>query len=103
MSVEEAEAYASKHAIAERLEAALNASLDALPSDPFNFMAAHLRENGVPTSRPDAEDGAKLKPEIEQYMHQLTAAIQEVVEALIAAMKADPIDFMANKLGTMKP
>ena len=58
MSVEEAEAYAAQHSIAERLEAALNAALAELPSDPFAFMAQHLKANGVPSGRPAAEEGA---------------------------------------------
>ena len=105
MSVEEAEAYAAQHSIAERLEAALNAALAELPADPFAFMAKHVKENGVPTTRPAAEDGAKLKPEIENYMskHQLTMAMQEVVEALIAAMPEDPASFMAEQLSKRKP
>ena len=44
-SVEEAEAYAAQHAIAARLEAALNACLAALPAKPFPFLASHLRES----------------------------------------------------------
>jgi alanyl-tRNA synthetase len=105
MSVEEAEAYAAQHSIAERLEAALNASLADLPSDPFTFMAEHLKANGVPSGRPAAEEGAVLKPEIAEYMrkHQLTAALQEVVEALVAATPADPTAFMADKLVAIKP
>ena len=41
-SVEEAEAYAQRHQVAERLEAAVNACLAELPAEPFGFMAKHL-------------------------------------------------------------
>ena len=104
-SVEEAEAYAEKHHIAERLEAALNAALKELPYNPFGFMAEHLKKSAPPFSRPEPEDGATLKPEISEYMtkHQLTAALQDAVEALIGEMPEDPIKYLAAQLSGKGP
>ena len=101
-SVEEAEAYASKHRVSERLEAAVNACLAELPSEPFGFMAEKIRSGcgGTASERPAAVDGATLKPELNAYLqeHQLTAAMQSVVEALIKELPSDAVAFMADTL-----
>ena len=102
MSVEEAETYAAKHQVEERLEAAVNAALAELPADPFAFMASHLRQNAgsAPGSRKEAAAGAVLKPEIDAYMkkHDILAALQKVVAALIEESPASAMDFLADKL-----
>ena len=103
MSVEEAEAYAAKHGVEARIEAALNAALAELPADPHTFMADFLKKGSATPERPAAEEGATLKPELTEYLnkHKLTLALQTTVESLIAEMPDDPISFLASKLAGM--
>ena len=105
-SVEEAETYATTHKVAERLEAALNACLEATPDEPFAFLAAHVAAgNGLPAERPAAVDGAALKPELTAYLkqHALVAAMQQIVAALVAEMPADAVGFLSKALSAKGP
>ena len=95
-SVEEAEAYAAQHAIAARLEAALNACLAAQPATPFTFIASHLRDGagGAPAARPPAQEGAApaaplgtadRRPSLLMLPRRLAAAVDEEATALCSA------------------
>ena len=102
MSVEDAEAYAARHQLEDRLTAAVNSALAEMPADPFTHMAAYLRAHASepPSAPPAPSAGAQLLPEVSKYMtdHAVLATLEKVVAVLAAEMPADAIGELAAKL-----